>query len=131
MLTLICGLPNAGKTTYSRRFDNPLHLDEIGTADNVITKMKQIDGDIVVEGFFGTSASRRKIRSAYSGEAVCIFLDISVDESIKRENRNRHPNILRNASKYFEPPTCEEGWNEIRIIRGGKNEQCIYRKAKT
>ena len=117
MLTLICGLPNAGKTTYSQQFDKPLHLDEIGTVDNVINMMNQIDGDVVVEGFFGASADRKKIRSAYSGDAVCIFLDISVDESIKRENRNRHPSILRNAFTKFEPPTLDEGWDEIRIMR--------------
>ena len=127
MLTLICGLPNAGKTTYSKRFDNPLHLDDIGTADNVIDKMKQLNGDVVVEGFFRTSADRKKIRSAYSGDAVCIFIDISVDESIKRENRKRHPSILRNASKKFEPPTLDEGWDEIRVMRGGINEQRIRR----
>lgn len=121
MLTLICGLPNAGKTTYSQQFDNPLHLDEIGTADSVIDMMKQIDGDIVVEGFFGKSADRRKIRSAYNGEAVCLFIDISPDESIKRENRNRHPSILRNAARYFEQPTYTEGWNKI-IHIGGKYE---------
>lgn len=117
MLTLICGLPNAGKTTYSQQFDNPLHLDEIGTADNVIDKMKQIDGDVAVEGFFGTSCERRTIRSAYDGEAVCIFIDISVEESIKRENRNRHPNILRNASKKFELPTLDEGWDRIIVVK--------------
>lgn len=113
MLTLICGLPNAGKTTYSQQFENSLHLDEIGTIDNVIDKITQLNGDIVIEGFFGKSADRRKIRSAYNGEAVCIFIDISLDESIKRENRNRHPSILRNAARYFEQPTCSEGWNHI------------------
>lgn len=131
MLTLICGLPNAGKTTFSKRFDNPLHLDDIGTADSVINMMNQMDGDVVVEGFFGTSADRKKIRSAYSGEAVCIFIDISVEESISRENRNRHPSILRNASKKFEPPTLDEGWDEIRIMRGGKHEQCSRRETYT
>lgn len=121
MLTLICGLPNAGKTTFSLQYDKPLHLDEIGTVDNVVDKMKQLNGDIVVEGFFGKSADRRKIRSAYKGEAVCIFIDISLDESIKRENRKRHPIILRNAARYFEPPTYGEGWNKI-IHIGGKYE---------
>ena len=121
MLTLICGLPNAGKTTFSLQYDNPLHLDDIGTADNVIDKIKQLNGDIVVEGFFGKSADRRKIRSAYNGKAVCIFIDISLNESIKRENRKRHPSILRNAARYFEPPTYGEGWNNI-IHIGGKYE---------
>ena len=108
-----------------------MHLDDIGTADNVVDKMKQLNGDIVVEGFFGASADRKKIRSAYSDDAVCIFIDISVDESIQRENRNRHPSILRNASKKFEPPTLDEGWDEIRIIRGGKHEQCSRRETYT
>lgn len=121
MLTLICGLPNAGKTTYSLQFDKPLHLDDIGTVDNVIDKMKQLNGDVVVEGYFGKSADRRKIRSAYNGEGVCIFIDISVDESIKRENRKRHPSILHNAARYFEQPTYGEGWNKI-IHIGGKYE---------
>ena len=123
---LICGIPNAGKTTYSSRFDNALHLDEIGAADKVIGKMKQIDGDVVVEGYFGSAENRRKVRSAYNGEARCVFIDISVKESIKREKRNRHEAILRNASRFFEPPTLDEGWNEIIIIRG-EHEQHICR----
>ena len=36
MLTLICGLPRAGKTTYSKQFENDgrykvIHLDTCGT----------------------------------------------------------------------------------------------------
>ena len=128
MLMLICGTPNAGKTTYSSRFDNALHLDEIGTTDKVIGEMKQIDGDVVVEGYFGNAESRRKVRSAYGGEARCVFIDISVEESIKREKRNRHEAILRNASRFFEPPTLDEGWDEIIIIRGDDNVECISRE---
>lgn len=125
MLMLICGIPNAGKTTYSSRFDNALHLDEIGATDKVIGKMRQIDGDVVVEGYFGNAESRRKVRSAYGGEARCVFIDISVDESIKREKRNRHEAILRNASRFFEPPTLDEGWDEIIVIREEDNGQHI------
>ena len=127
MLTLICGIPNAGKTTYSSRFDNALHLDEIGATDKVIDKMKQIDGDVVVEGYFGSVESRRRVRSAYGGEARCVFIDMSVEESIKRERRNRHPQILRNASRLFEPPTLEEGWDEIIIIKGDNDVERISR----
>lgn len=125
MLMLICGIPNAGKTTYSSRFDNALHLDEIGATDKVIGKMRQIDGDVVVEGYFGNAESRRKVRSAYGGEARCVFIDISVEESIKREKRNRHETILRNASRFFEPPTLDEGWDEIIVIREEDNGQHI------
>lgn len=118
MLTMICGLPNAGKTTYSARYDDALHQDDIGTISNVVEAIKQIRGDAIIEGYFGTIEDRRKVLSAYNGKSRCVFLDISVEESIKRENRNRHPKILRNASRFFEPPTIAEGWDEIIVMRG-------------
>lgn len=115
MLTMICGLPNAGKTTYSKRYDNVLHQDDIGRIDSIIDIIKQMD-EVVVEGYFGTQNERKRVRSAYKGKAKCIFLDISVEESIRREDRNRHPQTLRNASRFFEPPTYSEGWDEIIVI---------------
>lgn len=127
MLTLICGLPNAGKTTFSKRYENALHQDEIGTISNIIKVIEKIDGDVIIEGYFGTRENRSRVASAYNGEAKCIFLDISVEESIKRENRNRHPQILRNASRFFEPPTLDEGWDEIIVIRG-EHEQRYSRQ---
>lgn len=116
MLTMICGIPNAGKTTYSKRFENALHLDEIGTTERVIEAIKQIDGDVVIEGYFGTSDERKKVLASHSGYAKCIFLDVSIDESIRREDRNRNAHILRNAARFFEPPTYSEGWDEIIVI---------------
>lgn len=121
MITMICGLPNAGKTTFSKQYKDALHQDDIGTMDNIINAINQIDGDVVIEGYFGTCDERKRVISAYNGNAKCIFIDISVEESIRRENRNRHPQMLKNASKFFEPPTLNEGWDEIIIIRGENN----------
>lgn len=117
MLTLICGLPNAGKTTFSQRYEDALHQDDIGTIDRIVNTISHKGGDIVIEGYFGTCEARRRVRSSYSGKARCIFLDISVEESIRREDRNRHPQILRNAARFFEPPTYDEGWDEIVVIK--------------
>lgn len=129
MLTMICGLPNAGKTTLSERYENALHQDEIGTISNVIKAIEQIDDDVIIEGYFGKCEERKNVLSAYNGKTKCLFIDISVEESIRRENRNRHPQILRNAARFFEPPTFDEGWNEIIIIRGN-DEQRSYRQTK-
>lgn len=126
MLTMICGLPNAGKTTYSKRYDNALHQDDIGRISCIVEMIENKD-DVVIEGYFGRRYERNKVREAYHGYTKCIFLDISVDESIKREDRNRHPQILRNASRFFEPPTLDEGWDEIIIIRG-EHEQRYSRQ---
>lgn len=116
MLTMICGLPNAGKTTYSKRYKNVLHYDEIGTTTNVVKAIEKVNGDVVVEGYFGTSNERKKVISAYGGKKRCIFIDIPLEESIRRENRNRHPQILKNASRFFETPSYSEGWDEIIVI---------------
>ena len=117
MLTMICGLPNAGKTTFSKRFDNALHQDDIGAISYIIDRIEQMD-DVIIEGYFGRKNERDRVRKSHKGYTKCIFLDISVEESIRREDRNRHPQILRNASRSFEPPTLDEGWDEIVIIRG-------------
>lgn len=114
VLTLVCGLPNAGKTTG---YPDALHQDEIGTTENVCAAISRIDGDATIEGYFPTAECRRKVRDAYRGSARCVFIDISVDESIRREDRNRHESTLRNAARFFEPPTYAEGWDEIEVIR--------------
>ncbi len=79
--------------------------------------MSQLEDDATIEGFFPTSKCRRKVREAYNGAARCVFIDISVEKSIRREDRNRHETILRNAARFFEPPTYDEGWDEIEVIR--------------
>lgn len=127
MLTMICGIPNAGKTTFSKRFDDVLHQDDVGSIRRITEMIKQIDGDVVAEGYFGRQEERQRVREAHKGYSKCIYLDISVDESIKREDRRRNKQILQNASRFFEPPTLEEGWDEIIIIRGD-DEQRICRQ---
>lgn len=123
MLTMICGLPNAGKTTYSKCFENALHQDDLGFITNIINLIKQIKEDVVIEGVFSTAEERKKVISAWSGIKKCIFIDISVEECIRREKRNRHPIVLRHVAKLFEPPTYAEGWDEIIIIRNNQPSQ--------
>ena len=117
MLTLICGLHNAGKTTYSQRFDRVVHLDELGTYDAVYDAVGGIRGDVAVEGLFPRSRHRRKLLEAYDGRARCIWLDTPLDECIRREARNRPLFAIRHCAGIFEPPTYDEGWDEIVRIR--------------
>lgn len=130
MLTMICGLPNAGKTTYSAQFKDALHQDEIGTISRIVSTIEPMD-DVIIEGYFGRRAERDRVRQAHNGYAKCIFIDISVDESIRRENRNRHPQILRNAARFFEPPTLSEGWDEIIILRGDNDVESRSNEEQT
>lgn len=129
MLTMICGIPNAGKTTFSKRFDGALHLDDVGSIRRITEMIKQIDGEVVAEGYFGRREERQRVRKAHNGYSICIYLDITIDESIKREDRGRNKQILQNALRFFEPPTLDEGWDEIIILRGD-NEQRIHRQTE-
>ena len=127
MLTLICGLPNAGKTTYSAQFENVIHTDDVPCVKghgHMRTVCEMITGkteDVCVEGLFPTRHSRRMlIHAAGDTYKKCIWLNTPADECIRRENRGRNKCIVTNSQQIFQPPTYEEGWDEI-IILGEQN----------
>ena len=119
MLTLICGIPNAGKTTYSKQFDNVIHLDDLNHGKLVLERIKDETGDVCVEGVYLISRQRRDLIKAYKGQGTkCIWLNTPVDECIARENRGRKEVLIRNSAMILEPPTYAEGWDEIEVIHG-------------
>lgn len=126
MLTLICGLPNAGKTTYSSRYDDVIHFDDVSRKGdqfaNCNKMASEVDGDVVVEGVYN-SARRRKellVGCKHQDKKVCIWLDTSLEECLKREaNYRKRPLIMVSSHhKNFEPPTLNEGWDEIIVVKG-------------
>lgn len=128
-LTLICGRSRAGKSVYSRRYGDVLHLDTYGLVPYsyapMLEKIKTTDKDVVLDGIYDTAERRTDLLKAYKGKGkrVCIWLDTPLDVIEKRFLPNR-------PSKFphpFEPPTLSEGWNEIIIIRGDDNVECHRR----
>lgn len=111
MLTLICGLPRAGKTTYSAQFPNVIHLDTSGAYRGVEHKIKSISGDIVVEGVYHKREQRERIIKAYGGDGFkCIWLN--TPQEIRRTRRGWD----KRCDFTFDPPTYSEGWDEIIVI---------------
>lgn len=128
MITLIIGLPNAGKTTYSQRFDNVIHADDakmpfvsekqkFGTA---IKKAAESPGDVVVEGIFNTKEWRFELLKAcaHHDKKVVVWLNTPVEECLRREKeyRKRPDGVVLNQAKKFQLPTYDEGWDEIIVI---------------
>lgn len=132
-MLLICGIPNAGKTTYSARFENVLHLDDFDRKPsqykNCIRAAGEAEGDVVVEGVFNTAKKRRDLLEAVQGKPfrrVCIWLDTPTDICLQRERsyRKRSDHLVLSNAERFQPPTYDEGWDEIIVIKEGQgNEQ--------
>ena len=116
LMTVICGLPNAGKTTYSSRFENVYHHDDMRKQGVKIQDIINQE-DVVIEGLFETANARKRILELTDAYSVLIWLDTSLDECIRRENRGRSIAMLKKHHARFEPPTYAEGWDEIIIIK--------------
>lgn len=124
-MILIIGHPNAGKTTFSARFEHVLHLDDFPPNKflNCNQAVAESGGDVVVDGIYNLRCRRLRLLEGCRGNSpkVCYLLDTPLDECIRREEQGRQrPGVMEHS--YLEPPTLDEGWDEIRIIRDGNEE---------
>ena len=124
-MTLICGLPNAGKTTYSQRYEGVTHYDGLHLTTrqryeylNALVKR----GNAVLEGVFGEAKRRAEFiaNTPPNERKVCIWLNTPEDVCHARENRGRPQAIVTLHAQTFQPPTYDEGWDEIIIIGGNQ-----------
>ena len=132
-MILIIGIPNAGKTTYSGRYEGVVHFDDIWSRRiyQHLAEMIAENNEIVIEGVFGSAEKRKMLASRSNARNVCIWLDTPVEECLERERngRKRSDHLVIWADADFEPPTLSEGWDEIVIIRGN-DEQRICRQTE-
>lgn len=123
-MILLTGIPNAGKTTYSERFTNVIHYDGLRTArrvDEIVEAVKK-DNAIVVDGMLKLARDRKRLVKASTGRNVCIWLDVPVEVCVERERnyRKRPDALVILCAQTYEPPTYNEGWDEIIVVRDGK-----------
>lgn len=124
MITLICGLPRAGKTTYSTPFEETqrvVHWDNCGNGffsrnKKALEIVSLETGDIMVEGIYNKPEARKELAEAYKGggKKVCIWLDTPL------EVRSQRQGFCPFDKTRFEPPTEAEGWDEIIVIKQTK-----------
>lgn len=114
MITLICGRPRAGKTTYSKRFENVIHLDDsrfLSLKDrynDVLNKIRNNVFDIVVDGIYSTKKQRIELLKTYKGfGSRCIWINTDLNTISKRY-------LFHKKDPYpFDSPTYDEGWDEV------------------
>lgn len=133
MLILICGIPNAGKTTYAQRYDSVLHLDDMPLPNRykaLHEAVSKAEGDVIVEGTYVVASRRKELIQTCGDKSpkICIWLDTPLDKCRERErNSRKRPMALVDVHhQMLEPPTLEEGWDEIIILKGDK--QMAYEK---
>ena len=51
---------------------------------------------------------------------TCIWLNTDPNECKRREDRGRRPWLIDNCERCFQPPTYDEGWDEIIVVKDGK-----------
>ena len=121
---LICGIPNAGKTTYSAQFEHVIHFDDFKPSarhpNDQFQRCNQAaanaDDDVCVEGVYNSKRRRMELLKAVAdkpGKRICIWLDTPVEECCRRETRHRPIGIVHAHARSFQPPTLDEGWDEI------------------
>lgn len=119
-MIVIIGLPNAGKTTYSNRFTDVLHYDDISKYSRAEREdiYRSFQGNCI-EGIYNSKQSRERLLSCLEDNSrkVCVWIDTPEDECIRRENRGRDSHLVKSHAKTFEPPTLDEGWDEIITIK--------------
>ncbi len=131
-MILIIGIPNSGKTTYSKQYQNVVHFDDVWSRniyDYLVNVIKE-NNDVCIEGVFGNCENRKKLVEQSSKENICIWLDTSLEICLEREKtgRKRSEHLVLWQHEDFEPPTFQEGWDKIIIIKDNNNVKCSYRQ---
>lgn len=133
-LTVMCGIPNSGKTTNTNRLADEtgatvFRLDDymrgvktysdlvqiLGTVlDNI--KIELLSGkDVIYDAVNPDAASRKQIIDYFSDmdnlEIVCAYVDTSAEICIARDKSGWSAVF----AERFEPPTDEEGFGRIDV----------------
>lgn len=134
-MILIIGIPNAGKTQYSLRYENVIHFDDVWSRNvyQYLADEVKRNNDICIEGVLGKASNRKILVSESKTKNTCIWLDTPLEICLDRERsgRKRSDHLVIWANYEFEPPTLDEGWDEIVIIRGDDNVERISREKQT
>lgn len=125
MITLICGLPNAGKTTYSKKYLNTIHLDDFLKSAKSPKSLYNLcnetaaaldEENVCIQGVYELKKQRMDLLNLIKDKhdkKICIWINTPLQECLKREDRDRSLKMLELIAKYFEPPTYDQGWDQI------------------
>ena len=124
MLIVICGKPRAGKTTLSKVFKCLVSHCDYRQIKGCVEDIKNTD-KVCCEGLFETPRVRKRVLDVATGYKLCIWLNTS--NNARRIREGFRPRV--HEKFHFEPPTIEEGWDKIIIVKDNdyKNAEVIMK----
>lgn len=136
-LYAMCGIPGSGKTTlaqeFSRELDSTLYSYDDLKANRrlewgrlstyilgLIRQSLENNQDIIIDDLYITKESRLQLLSGISDipcKKILIALQTPLDVCIERDRLRKSHNLgritINNFNKKYEPPSLDEGWDEI------------------
>lgn len=141
ILYTMCGLPGAGKSTFTKKHGECVVVssdairaelygseEEQGDGAKVFAILNKrvaealADGhDVIYDATNVTRKGRRAIIKRFDAVHVCVFINTSKDECIRRNaNRTRHVpvEVIEKMAERLAVPTIAEGFSKIIEIKG-------------
>lgn len=129
---VMCGVPGSGKTTHSKRMAEEHGLERFSFDEMRCFRLEEFmrpalesirEGKSVILDSTNLRVNvRRKVLQAVAGipcKKIAVYMDTPLEECIRR-NANREARlqdcIIESTHRSLQPPTLDEGWDEIIII---------------
>jgi ATP-dependent DNA helicase RecQ len=117
-MTLVCGLPNAGKTTYCKKFENVIHLDDYNEPRFNLRNKRcneeavKSETDVYIDGCYFTKELRKELSKKYNLPPYVIFQDPSLEAMsstypISIEELQNIPGVGMGKAKKYGKEFCE------------------------
>lgn len=143
MLTVLCGIPGSGKTTWrerQRQGDVIVCLDEIRReltgdpscqevndevykiARRRVREALEEGRDVTVDATNTTRSERRnwvKLAEEAGVEARCVWLQASVEQAMAantERDRNVPREVIERMARRLQPPRRSEGFSEVLVV---------------
>ena len=131
-LIVLCGIPGSGKTTMSKQLAkdyNAIHcsFDELNLARRQdlfphITQSLEANHSVIADAPHTDKKIRMKLLQTTDHldcKRILIFMNTPFEECVRRNASRQNPLpffILQSFYQTMQPPTLDEGWDEIITI---------------
>ena len=145
-LYVMCGVPGSGKTTMSKQMEKEYDLKRFSFDEMQCFRLEEFVRpaiDVLQEGKNVVLDStnlrinvRKKILQSIADvpcKKVAIYMNTSLNECLQR-NANREVRlqdfVIESTYRSLQPPTLDEGWDEIIVINNDGNIENLENEIK-